>query len=100
MKRTLALGLAAVTLASAVTGTALAQRPLGDRDRDGVPNAVDRHDNRWDPAWGPAVNAPRHWNNRHNWNQHVGACRTRYPTYDPHRDMYKMKKRWVRCNVY
>ena len=101
MRKTLALGLAAATLASTLVGGALAQpRPYGDKDHDGVPNAVDNHDNRWDPAWGPMVNAPRHWDHKHNWNRHVGMCRTKYPSFDPHRDMYKVKTHWVRCTLY
>jgi hypothetical protein len=101
VKKTVLIGAAAAALLSTVcAGSALAQRPLGDKDHDGVPNAVDNHDNRWDPAWGPVVHAPRHWNHAHDWNRHVGACKTKYATYDPHRDMYKVKTRWVRCTVY
>jgi hypothetical protein len=67
MKRTIVLVLAALAAAApiAVTSTsAEAQVPprygaWGDRDRDGIPNAYDRHDNRYDQrnynrygAWG------------------------------------------------
>jgi hypothetical protein len=101
MKKFVTIGLAVLTLASAAaSGGAYAQRPLGDKDRDGVPNAVDRHDDRWDPAWGRMVAPPRHWNRSHQWNHHVGLCREKYPTFDPRRDMYRDHKRWVRCSLY
>lgn len=99
MLKIVTVGLAALTLASAAAPT-FAAPPLGDKDHDGIPNAIDPHDDRWDPAWGAVVAPPPHWNHRHHWNHHVGLCRTKYPTYDPHRDMYKMKNRWVRCNLY
>jgi hypothetical protein len=48
MKTLTILGLAAV-LTLGATAQASAQRPLGDRDRDGVPNVIDpRNDNRRD----------------------------------------------------
>lgn len=101
MKKTVLIGAAAAALVStALAGSALAQRPAGDRDHDGVPNAVDNHDNRWDPAWGPAVEAPKHWNHHHNWNRHVGLCKAKYATFDPRRDMYQVKTHWVRCTLY
>ncbi|RYG11425.1 MAG: hypothetical protein EON96_15270, partial [Caulobacteraceae bacterium] len=81
MKKLISVGLAVVLVASAGASAAFAQRPLGDRDHDGVPNVVDSHDDRWDPAWGAAVMAPRGWNHKHRWNHHVGLCRQRYPSY-------------------
>ena len=100
MKKLILTSLAAAAIATVATGSALAQRhPLGDRDHDGVPNAVDPHDDRWDPAWGPQVMPPRHWNRHYGWNHHVGLCHTRFATYDPHRDMYRVHNRWVRCTL-
>jgi hypothetical protein len=100
LKKLVLTSLAAAALATALSGSALAQRPLGDRDRDGVPNIVDPHDDRWDPAWGPQVMPPRRWNHRHHWNHHVGLCHAKFSTYDPHRDMYRVHNRWVRCTLY
>ena len=99
MKKLVLISLAAATLATVGAGSAFAQRPLGDKDRDGIPNAVDPHDDRWDPAWGAQVMPPRHWNHHQHWNHHVGLCHTKYSTYDPHRDMYRVHNRWVRCTL-
>jgi hypothetical protein len=113
------LGLAAVLTLGAATA-ASAQRPYGDRDRDGVPNAVDhRNDNgpmgdrdhdgrpnaydnndRWDSRWGREVRAPRHWGQRQGWNRHVRACYARYSTYNPRTDTYKVRRNvWRRCTL-
>jgi hypothetical protein len=101
VKKFFLISLAAATLATVGAGSAFAQqRPLGDKDRDGIPNAVDPHDDRWDPAWGAQVMPPRGWNHKRHWNHHVGACRTKYATYDAHRDMYQVHKKWVRCTIY
>ena len=100
MKKIVTIGLAVLTLASAATsGAAYAQRPLGDKEHDGVPNAVDPQGDRWDPAWGRAVPAPRHWNREHHWNHPVSFCREKYPTFDARCDMYRVHKRWVRCTL-
>lgn len=49
MRKTLMLGLAALSL-TAMAGAASAQpNPYGDRDRDGVPNAVDQRNNNAGP---------------------------------------------------
>ena len=122
MRKIITLGLAALTLASA--GAAVAQpRPYGDRDRDGIPNAVDPHNNnygarplgdkdhdgipnavdprddRWDPAWGRVVAPPRYWGRRIGWNRHVGACLRTYRSYNPGRDSYYTHRRWIRCTL-
>ena len=66
MKRVLLAILAIGTLAAPLAAVTSAQAqvpprngPYGDRDRDGIPNAYDRHDNRYDHrnynrygAWG------------------------------------------------
>jgi hypothetical protein len=98
MHKLLTIGLAAITLASAAAPV-LAAPPLGDKDHDGIPNAIDNHDDRWDPAWGAVVPAPRRWDRHRGWNHHVSMCREKYPTYDARRDMYKMHRRWMRCSL-
>jgi hypothetical protein len=100
MKKLISVGLAVALISAAGADAAFAQRPLGDKDHDGVPNAVDNHDNRWDPAWGAEVRAPRGWSKHRNWNRHVGLCRQKYATFDMHRDMYRVHNRWVRCTLY
>lgn len=113
MRRFLIVGLTALTLAASA-GVASAQpRPYGDRDRDGVPNAVDhrnnnrgpmgdrdrdgrpnvvdRRDDRWDRRWGPEVRPPGHWRARAGWNRHVRACHARYRTYNPRTDTYVVR---------
>jgi Ni/Co efflux regulator RcnB len=61
MKRVLLAILAIGTLAAPLAAVTSAQAqvpprngPYGDRDRDGIPNAYDRHDNRgaYNGAWG------------------------------------------------
>jgi hypothetical protein len=97
MKKFITVGLAVLTLASAAGGSAFAQRPLGDKDHDGIPNALDNHDDRWDPAWGRVVVAPRHWDRHRGWNHHVSMCREKFPTYNARRVMYRVHRHWVRC---
>jgi Ni/Co efflux regulator RcnB len=47
MNKALAIGLIGATLLSGTAASAQTYgRPYGDRDRDGVPNAYDRYDNR------------------------------------------------------
>jgi hypothetical protein len=92
------VGLAALTLASAAAPS-FAAPPLGDKDHDGIPNVLDHHDDRWDPSWGAEVGPPKGWNKGRMWNHHVGLCRGKYPSYDAHRDMYMMHKKWVRCSL-
>jgi hypothetical protein len=123
MRKLITIGLAAMSLAaSAGVGAASAQpRPYGDRDRDGVPNVADRHDDRydrrddrydnrddrydnrygrWDNRWGryPAP-PPRHWRHHNGWYGHVRACQVRYRSYSPARDMYFSGRTWVRCRL-
>ena len=122
MRKIVTLGLAALTLASA--GAAAAQprpygdrdrdgipnvvdphnnnrgRPLGDKDHDGIPNAVDAGDDRWDPAWGRQVRAPRYWGQRIGWNRHVGACMRAYRSYNPRTDTYTVRRHvYGRCTL-
>jgi hypothetical protein len=116
MRKLMTLGLAALTLAAAGAAGAQpnpmgdrdrdgvpnaydnrnnnnpANRPMGDRDRDGVPNAVDPRDNRWDNRWGRPVPAPRYWNQRNNWNRHVRLCFDRYRSYNPRTDSYVVRR--------
>ena len=66
-------------------------RPGGDRDRDGVPNAYDPRDDRWNPAWGQVVMAPGYWGNRPGWNRHVAACFQTYRSYNPRTDRYTIR---------
>jgi BA14K-like protein len=116
VRKLMLLGLAALTVSSA-TGAALAQpRPMGDRDRDGLPNAVDNRpnnpnngpmgdrdrdgrpnavdmrDDRWNPRWGRPVPAPRYWGARVGWNRHVAACFARYRSYNPRTDTYVVRR--------
>jgi hypothetical protein len=65
--------------------------PMGDRDRDGLPNAVDPRDDRWDNRWGPVVVAPGYWGNRPGWNRHVAACFATYRSYNPRTDSYTIR---------
>jgi hypothetical protein len=115
MRKLMTFGLAALTLAAA--GAASAQprpmgdrdrdgipnaydnrnnnapaRPLGDRDRDGVPNIVDPRDDRWDTRWGRQVMPPSYWGQRPGWNRHVRACFARYRTYNPRTDTYVVRR--------
>jgi hypothetical protein len=99
MHKLVTVGLAVLTLASA-SAPVFAAPPLGDKDHDGIPNALDPHDDRWDPSWGAQVAPPRGWNKAHHWNHHVSLCRGKYPTYDIGRDRYMVHKRWVRCSLY
>lgn len=66
--------------------------PLGDRDRDGRVNAVDMRDDRWDPKWGRQVAPPREWGRRDGWNRHVRACFARYKSYNPRTDRYVVRR--------
>jgi len=122
VRKLIVMGLAVLTL-SAAAGAASAQtRPMGDRDRDGVPNAVDPHNNnvgpmgdrdhdgrpnavdarddRWDSRWGHEVRAPRTWGARPGWNRHVRACFARYRSYNPRTDTYMVRRGVVaRCRL-
>lgn len=118
MKTLTILGVAAV-LTLGATAQASAQRPLGDRDRDGVPNVVDpRNDNgplgdrdhdgrpnaydndRWDARWGREVRPPKHWGKRGGWNRHVRACFDRYRSYNPRTDTYMVRRGvYARCRL-
>lgn len=75
------------------------RHPMGDRDHDGRPNALDHHDDRWDRRWGREVRAPRHWGDRPGWNRHVGLCVARYHSYNPRTDTYRVQRRQVRCRL-
>ncbi|MDB5452454.1 MAG: hypothetical protein JWO33_1032 [Caulobacteraceae bacterium] len=122
MNKLIMIGLAAAAL-TAMAGQASAQpRPMGDRDRDGVPNAMDQHNNnrgpmgdrdhdgrpnavdnrddRWDPSWGREVRAPSHWGARAGWNRHVRACKMRYNSYNPRTDTYMVRRHvTARCRL-
>jgi hypothetical protein len=58
----------------------------------------------WDPAWGvvppPPLHSWHHWRGERarGWYSHVHNCMVKYKTYDPHRDMYMIERRWVPCN--
>ncbi|MDB5454622.1 MAG: hypothetical protein JWP92_207, partial [Caulobacter sp.] len=74
--------------------------PMGDRDHDGRPNAVDARDDRWDSRWGREVRAPRAWGGRPGWNRHVRACFARYRSYNPRTDTYSVRRGVVaRCRL-
>lgn len=112
MRKLLLLGLAALSLSA--TAAVAQPHPLGDRDRDGVPNAVDSRNNnrgpmgdrdhdgrpnaydgrddRWDPRWGREVRAPKHWGQRQGWNRHVRACMSKYRSYNPRTDTYVVRR--------
>ncbi|MBN9319111.1 MAG: BA14K family protein [Caulobacterales bacterium] len=66
--------------------------PMGDRDRDGRPNAVDPRDDRWDTRWGREVRPPQYWGARPGWNLHVRACFARYRSYNPRTDSYVVRR--------
>jgi len=66
--------------------------PMGDRDRDGRPNAVDPRDDRWDTRWGRQVRPPQYWGARPGWNRHVRACFNRYRSYNPRTDTYVVRR--------
>ena len=119
MRKIILLGLAALSL-SAVSAQAQ-PRPMGDRDRDGVPNAydnrndnrgpmgdrdhdgrpnvVDNRDDRWDSRWGREVRPPSHWGQRAGWNRHVRACMNHYRSYNPRTDSYRVNHKWKRCRL-
>lgn len=86
MRKLITAGLAVAALAGAAS-VATAQ-----------PVVVERYGH-WDNAWGAAPPPPhRHWHGRPaDWYGHVHTCMTRYTTYDPHRDMYRVHNRWVAC---
>jgi opacity protein-like surface antigen len=86
MRKLITAGLAAAMLAG-VAGAAAAQ-----------PVVVERYGH-WDQTWGAPPPPPmRHWRgHRTEWYGHVHGCQTRYTTYDPHRDMYRVHNRWVAC---
>ena len=116
MRTHLVIGLAALTLCATANAAGAQPRPLGDLDRDGLPNAVDRRpanpnngplgdrdrdgrvnavdarDDRWDPKWGREVRAPQHWGNRGGWNRHVRACFAKYRSYNPRTDTYIVRR--------
>jgi hypothetical protein len=121
VRKLLLLGLAALSVTTAA-GAAMAQpRPMGDRDRDGRPNAVDarpnngpmgdrdrdgrpnaydNRDDRWDTRWGQEVRPPRYWGQRPGWNRHVRACYARYRSYNPRTDSYVVRRGvMARCRL-
>ena len=89
MRKLLFAGLAAATLIGSA-GASIAQ-----------PVVVERYGH-WDNAWGapppPPMHSWRHWRGHEDrWYGHVHNCMVRYHGYDPHRDMYREGRRWVRC---
>jgi Ni/Co efflux regulator RcnB len=90
MKKAIAIVLAGATLLSGTT--AFAQRPYGDRDRDGIPNRYDNHNNRAyrDRDRDGVPNRYDRYNNRtHRWHYYGG----RYG-YDGYRGPWRTGQRF------
>lgn len=116
MRKPLLLGLAVLSMSLPATLAVSQTRPMGDRDRDGLPNAIDNRpynsnngplgdkdhdgrvnavdprDDRWDSRWGRPVPPPREWGRRDGWNRHVRACFARYSSYNPRTDRYVVRR--------
>jgi hypothetical protein len=88
MRRLITVGLAAASLVGAASA-ASAQTVV-----------VERYGH-WEPAWGSMPPPPprvAYWRHRdRDWYGHVRMCSDRHHGYNPHRDMYRVGHRWVRC---